>query len=161
LDAIYNVRCNITLYEKRKWRIFMNQDVLIKVCGLQIVEETGDNVEVLAQGKHYVKKDKHYILYDEIEDESDLKTSNIIKFNEDVVEIIRKGSMGGKLVFQENTRNQSLYSTPMGDMFIEILTENITVNESEDDVNLKVKYQIYIDGNKISDNEITINARNR
>ena len=49
----------------------------------------------------------------------------------------------------------------MGDMFIEILTENITVNESEDDVNLKVKYQIYIDGNKISDNEITINARNR
>lgn len=139
----------------------MNQDVLIKVCGLQIVEETGDNVEVLAQGKHYVKKDKHYILYDEIEDESDLKTSNIIKFNEDVVEIIRKGSMGGKLVFQENTRNQSLYSTPMGDMFIEILTENITVNESEDDVNLKVKYQIYIDGNKISDNEITINARNR
>ena len=40
----------------------MNQDVLIKVCGLQIVEETGDNVEVLAQGKHYVKKDKHYIL---------------------------------------------------------------------------------------------------
>ena len=98
----------------------MNQDVLIKVCGLQIVEETGDNVEVLAQGKHYVKKDKHYILYDEIEDESDLKTSNIIKFNEDVVEIIRKGSMGGKLVFQENTRNQSLYSTPMGDMFIEI-----------------------------------------
>ncbi len=139
----------------------MNQDVLIKVCGLQIVEKTGDNVEVLAQGKHYVKKDKHYILYDEIEDESDLKTSNIIKFNEDVVEIIRKGSMGGKLVFQENTRNQSLYSTPMGDMFIEILTENITVNESEDDVNLKVKYQIYIDGNKISDNEITINARNR
>ena len=139
----------------------MNQDVLIKVCGLQIVEETGDNVEVLAQGKHYVKKDKHYILYDEIEDESDLKTSNIIKFNEDVVEIFRKGSMGGKLVFQENTRNQSLYSTPMGDMFIEILTENITVNESEDDVNLKVKYQIYIDGNKISDNEITINARNR
>ena len=77
------------------------------------------------------------------------------------MEIIRKGSMGGKLVFQENTRNQSLYSTPMGDMFIEILTENITVNESEDDVNLKVKYQIYIDGNKISDNEITINARNR
>ena len=139
----------------------MNQDVLIKVCGLQIVEETGDKVEVLAQGKHYVKKDKHYILYDEIEDESDFKTSNIIKFNEDVVEIIRKGSMGGKLVFQENTRNQSLYSTPMGDMFIEILTENITVNESEDDVNLKVKYQIYIDGNKISDNEITINARNR
>ena len=139
----------------------MNQDVLVKICGLQIVEETGDNVEVLAQGKHYVKKDKHYILYDEIEDESDLKTSNIIKFNNNMVEIIRKGAMGGKLVFQENTRNQSLYSTPIGDMFIEILTENITVNESENDVDLKVKYQIYIDGNKISDNEIAINAQER
>lgn len=142
--------------------IGMNENVVIKISGLQVVEDTGDNVEVLAKGKHYVKKDKHYLLYDEIEGEEQSKISNIIKFNNDIVEIIRKGAIDGRLVFEENAMKQSLYSTPMGDMLIEVLTEEITVNEQDTgDVTLKVKYQIHIDGNKVSDNQIEIDATHR
>ena len=140
----------------------MDENVLIKISGLQVVEDTGDNVEVMAVGKHYIKKDKHYILYDEIDDENQEKTSNIIKFNQDIVEIVRKGFTGARLVFEENAMKQSLYSTPMGDLLIEILTESISVNEKETgDVSLKVDYQIHIDGNKVSDNQIEINATHR
>ena len=97
----------------------MDENVVIKISGLQIVENTGDNVEVIAKGKHYLKKDKHYLLYEEYENDENTKTSNMIKFNNDIVEITRKGQVDGKLIFQENQKKQSLYSTPMGDLLID------------------------------------------
>ena len=132
----------------------MGENVVIKISGLQIVENTGDNVEVIAKGKHYLKKDKHYLLYEEYENDENTKTSNMIKFNNDIVEITRKGQVD----FQENQKKQSLYSTPMGDLLIEVLTKEIEVSDDDDDVNLKIKYQIHVDGNKVSDNEIDISA---
>ena len=136
----------------------MDENVVIKISGLQIVENTGDNVEVIAKGKHYLKKDKHYLLYEEYENDENTKTSNMIKFNNDIVEITRKGQVDGKLIFQENQKKQSLYSTPMGDLLIEVLTKEIEVSDDDDDVNLKIKYQIHVDGNKVSANEIDISA---
>ena len=136
----------------------MDENVVIKISGLQIVENTGDNVEVIAKGKHYLKKDKHYLLYEEYENDENTKTSNMIKFNNDIVEITRKGQVDGKQIFQENQKKQSLYSTPMGDLLIEVLTKEIEVSDDDDDVNLKIKYQIHVDGNKVSDNEIDISA---
>ena len=136
----------------------MDENVVIKISGLQIVENTGDNVEVIAKGKHYLKKDKHYLLYEEYENDENTKTSNMIKFNNDIVEITRKGQVDGKLIFQENQKKQSLYSTPMGDLLIEVLTKEREVSDDDDDVNLKIKYQIHVDGNKVSDNEIDISA---
>ena len=136
----------------------MDENVVIKISGLQIVENTGGNVEVIAKGKHYLKKDKHYLLYEEYENDENTKTSNMIKFNNDIVEITRKGQVDGKLIFQENQKKQSLYSTPMGDLLIEVLTKEIEVSDDDDDVNLKIKYQIHVDGNKVSDNEIDISA---
>ena len=136
----------------------MDENVVIKISVLQIVENTGDNVEVIAKGKHYLKKDKHYLLYEEYENDENTKTSNMIKFNNDIVEITRKGQVDGKLIFQENQKKQSLYSTPMGDLLIEVLTKEIEVSDDDDDVNLKIKYQIHVDGNKVSDNEIDISA---
>ena len=136
----------------------MDENVVIKISGFQIVENTGDNVEVIAKGKHYLKKDKHYLLYEEYENDENTKTSNMIKFNNDIVEITRKGQVDGKLIFQENQKKQSLYSTPMGDLLIEVLTKEIEVSDDDDDVNLKIKYQIHVDGNKVSDNEIDISA---
>lgn len=136
----------------------MDENVVIKISGLQIVENTGDNVEVIAKGKHYLKKNKHYLLYEEYENDENTKTSNMIKFNNDIVEITRKGQVDGKLIFQENQKKQSLYSTPMGDLLIEVLTKEIEVSDDDDDVNLKIKYQIHVDGNKVSDNEIDISA---
>ena len=47
----------------------MDENVVIKISGLQIVENTGDNVEVIAKGKHYLKKDKHYLLYEEYDND--------------------------------------------------------------------------------------------
>ena len=130
----------------------MDENVVIKISGLQIVENTGDNVEVIAKGKHYLKKDKHYLLYEEYENDENTKTSNMIKFNNDIVEITRKGQVDGKLIFQENQKKQSLYSTPMGDLLIEVLTKEIEVSDDDDDKFISA-HSIFL-----SDNEIDISA---
>ena len=46
----------------------MNNNVLIKISGLQMVDDTGDNVESMSAGKYYLKKDKHYVLYEDMDD---------------------------------------------------------------------------------------------
>ena len=45
----------------------MNNNVLIKISGLQMVDDTGDNVESMSAGKYYLKKDKHYVLYEDMD----------------------------------------------------------------------------------------------
>ena len=134
----------------------MDNNVVIKISGMQVVENTGDNVEMLAMGKHYIKNSKHYLLYDEIDDESGTKTKNTIKFNEDGAEVMRKGIINGKLVFSKGQNNQSIYSTPYGDLLIEILTKNIQLKEQPDNVNLKIDYELYANNSKVSDSKIEI-----
>ena len=137
----------------------MEENAVIKISGLQKVEGTTDNIKMLAAGKHYIKKNKHYILYENIEEDSEEKTSNIIKFNDEMVEIIRRGAIEGRLLLEQNAMRQSVYSTPMGDMLVEVMTEEVIVEEQEGgNVDLNVKYQIQINGNKISDNELEIHA---
>ena len=121
----------------------MGENAVIKISGLQKVEGTTDNIEMLAAGKHYLRKNKHYILYDDFEEDSKEKTSNIIKFNNQMVEIIRKGAIEGRLILEDNATRQSLYSTPRGDMLVEIMTEEVIVNEQEDgNVDLKVNFML-------------------
>ena len=57
----------------------MNNNVLIKISGLQMVDDTGDNVESMSAGKYYLKKDKHYVLYEDMDDENDEITKNSSK----------------------------------------------------------------------------------
>ena len=44
-------------------------------------------------------------------------------------------------------------------MLIEVFTKNISLNEKESDVNLLVDYEMFIDGDKVSDNKIEINIQ--
>ena len=117
----------------------MNNNVLIKISGLQMVDDTGDNVESMSAGKYYLK--------------------NTIKFNSETVEVTRKGLVTGKLVFKKGKNNQSLYSTPFGDLLMEVYTKDILLEEKEDNIDLKIDYELYANNSKVSDSIININIR--
>jgi uncharacterized beta-barrel protein YwiB (DUF1934 family) len=120
------------------------------------VEDTGDSVEIMAPGKYYMRNDKHYVIYDDIDEESGVKTKNTIKFNQTSAEVLRKGDISGKITFDKGKNNQSLYSTPFGDLFVEVLTKDIHLSEQEKKVNLKIDYELYANNNKVSDSKIEI-----
>ena len=134
----------------------MNNNAVIRISGLQKVEDTGESVEMLAKGKHYVKNEKHYLLYDEIDNDHGIKTKNTIKFNETVMEVLRKGEISGKLVFEKGNNNQSLYSTPYGDLLVEIFTKDIKIAQDCDNIHVKVDYELYANNSKVSDSIIEI-----
>lgn len=134
----------------------MDNNAIIRISGLQRVEETGENVEMLAQGKHYIKNNRHYLLYDEIDDDSGIITKNTIKFNETCAEVIRKGLISGKLVFDKGNNNQSLYSTPYGDLLVEIMTKDVRMEQNQENVNLRIDYEMYANNSKVSDHTIEI-----
>ena len=137
----------------------MNNNVLIKISGLQMVDDTGDNVESMSAGKYYLKNDKHYVLYEDMDDENDEITKNTIKFNSETVEVTRKGLVTGKLVFKNGKNNQSLYSTPFGDLLMDVYTKDILLEEKEDNIDLKIDYELYANNSKVSDSIININIR--
>ena len=134
----------------------MNNNVIVKISGLQVIEETGDSVEMLATGKHYIKNNKHYLIYDEIDNESGTTTKNTIKFTENTAEVMRKGNVNGRLFFSKGDNNQSLYSTPYGDLLVEILTKDIELRDKNDNVNLTIDYELYANNSKVSDSKIEI-----
>lgn len=138
----------------------MDNNVIIRISGLQKVEDTGDNVEMLATGKYYIKNNKHYLMYDEIDEDSGIKTKNTIKFNETSAEVMRKGMVNGKLVFSKGDNNQSLYSTPYGDLLVEIFTKDVKLNHQQDNISLKIDYELYANNSKVSDSEIEIDINN-
>lgn len=138
----------------------MDNNVIVKISGLQVVEETGDNIEMLAVGRHYIKNNKHYLIYEEIEDDNDTVTKNTIKFNDMRAEVMRKGVVNGKLVFQKGENNQSIYSTPFGELLVEVMTKDIELNQNKDSINLKIDYELYANNNKISNNKIEIDIKN-
>lgn len=134
----------------------MEKDVLIKVTGLQMVEETNDSVEMMARGKHYIRNKKHYLIYEELEDENQQSVKNVIKFNDSMAEISRQGMINAKLIFEKEKVHQSLYGTPFGDLLIEVETKDIRLNEQPSNIDLEVDYAIYAHNSKVSDSKIKI-----
>ena len=54
----------------------MTKDVLISISGLQFAEgENSEPVEVITSGSYYKKNGKHYILYDEVAEDTRTLTS--------------------------------------------------------------------------------------
>ncbi|MCR5703511.1 MAG: DUF1934 domain-containing protein [Eubacterium sp.] len=134
----------------------MEKEVLVTISGLQGAQEGNESVELMARGKYYLKKDKHYLLYDDIEEESGQTTKNTIKFNSEKVEVLRNGMVNGKLIFQKGKNSQSLYGTPYGDILLEVMTKEIQVKEIPEHINLMIDYELYADNAKVSDSRIVI-----
>ena len=76
----------------------MTKDVLISISGLQFAEgENSEPVEVITSGSYYKKNGKHYILYDEVAEDTAGTTKNIIKLGDEVLDITKVTGVRGPL----------------------------------------------------------------
>ena len=68
----------------------MTKEVLVTISGLQFSPETeSESVELITSGSQYKKNTKHYIIYDEVNEGFSETTRNIIKLNDDFMDITR------------------------------------------------------------------------
>lgn len=134
----------------------MTKDVLISVSGLQF--ETGENqaVEAVSRGEYYFRNGKHFLIYDELLEENGETSRCMIKISDRAVEVSKKGAVNVHMLFEKGSSNMTFYTTPFGDMLLELTTHEISWEENEDAMQLKLSYGLDINYQHVSECELSV-----
>lgn len=136
----------------------MTKNVWVSVAGLQFGENPdGDKVEILSPGNYYKKKDHHYVLYDEIVEGSEEVTKNVVKFDNEVITISKRGFTNAEMVFDKNKRSMTNYVTPYGSLVVGIDADRIDVVEQEELISININYALEVNYEHFADCEIRMN----
>lgn len=127
----------------------MIENVLLTVKGRQLDLGEDAQTELLAGASYYFRNDKHFILYDDI-DESGVQTGNTIKIAKDRVDVIRRGPDSVHMIFEKDKMMSTCYHTPAGDMLMDIQTSNIRTRQTEEYLETRIDYSLYLSGVFIS-----------
>ncbi len=139
----------------------MTRDVVISISGAQFSEGDQEDVELITTGDYFLKNGKHYIIYDEIEEDGQDVIRNTIKVLPDSIDIIKKGNVSAHMVFERNKKNLACYMTPFGELMVGIDTSDIRVEEGEQLLRVNVDYSLDINYEHVSDCSITVSVRPR
>lgn len=132
----------------------MKQEVKVTISGTQGQESPEEKVEVVSIGQMCRKDDITYITYDEAvnEEENGLVqvVKNMLKINEEQVEVIKKGPTESHMVFVPDQTTFTYYSTPFGELEISIHTESIEREKRQNGFELKIRYGLEMNQTFIS-----------
>lgn len=137
----------------------MNKNVVVSINGLQTLDDSEDTVEVITVGEYYNKNGKHYILYEEIDEDSKGVTKNVVKISEESIEIKKKGIVNTTMIFEKDKINKSYYSTPFGDLSVEISTNNIDIEVAETAINIEIQYSLSVNNQHMSNCKISLGVK--
>ena len=139
----------------------MTRSVLISITGTQISGGDQEEVEMLTTGDYFFKNGKHYIIYEEIEEDSRQITKNTIKIDGDSMDIMKKGNINTHMVFQKDKKSLSCYMTPFGELTVGIHTSEVHVEKEEDTLTANIRYALDINYEHVSNLSITVEVRSR
>lgn len=140
----------------------MTKEVLVTISGLQMVEESGkENVQIITAGNYYKKNNAHYIVYEEMTEGSSEPTKNLIKIREDKMDVTKRGSSNVHMVFERNKKNSTYYFTPFGSLLIGIDAKDILVEEEEQNIDIKVDYELEVNYEHLADCTILMNVKSK
>ena len=144
----------------------MTEDILISVRGLHTLdteqeEEQTDELEMTMPGKYYFRNGKHYVLFEETDEESQSVVKNRFKLSEDRLEISKKGVMNATMTFQRGENSSSWYGTPVGDVQLGIEVTDMQLMEGEDEIEMNVAYALEMNSEHVSDSRIRLRIMER
>ena len=139
----------------------MTKDVLITVSGLRLEGNEEEEIEVVTSGQYYNKNNKDYIIYEEYLREEDDVTKCSIIIDNDKVDIIKHGPANVHMIFDKDKRNATYYKTPYGKILMGFNTTDLKVEKNEDQINVFLKYNIDINNNHLTENDIIINIKSK
>lgn len=141
----------------------MTKDVLVSINGLQIAKQSEDAepIEIIMAGDYYKKNNKHYIVYDEIMEGFDGVTKNVIRLDEDCMDITKKGVANVHMVFEKGKKNVACYETPFGSLMLGIDAKDIRITEEEHDILVDVDYALELNYERLADCKIKVAIRSK
>lgn len=139
----------------------MTRDVLIRIRGLQALNDETNDVEIITTGDYFFKNGKHYVIYDEMMEGIEESVHNMVKITPQKMDIQKNGAIGAHMVFELDKKNQTRYATPLGDMVVDFTTTRIDLDEQEDHIKVAVEYSLGINYQHISSNSIIMDISSR
>lgn len=138
----------------------MTKDVLLAIKGLQFSQIQEDtNIETVTAAEYYKKNNNHYVVYEEACEGFQETTHNIIKFKENSLDLTKKGLVNVHMIFEENKKNMTNYSTPFGDILIGIDAKRINMQEDGEQIKVDVDYALEVNYEHLADCKISMNIR--
>ncbi len=140
----------------------MTKEILLSLKGLQMEnQEDAQAMETITPADYYEKNGSHYVLYEEMMEGFTDVTKNRIKFNDSRLEVSKKGLINVQMLFEENKKNMTSYTTPYGNILIGIDTESILVQEKEDQIRVEVEYTLEANYQYLADCRIEMEIKPR
>ncbi len=135
----------------------MTKDVYITVTGRHRTDgEWQEPVETKTRGRYYFKNGKHYLLYEETQEGVQGVIKNTVKFDDEVLQVSKKGAMESEMSFREGERKNNPYRTPQGVLYLEIETEKVTVKSEQTRIEVEARYAMFMGDSKVQDSTVTI-----
>lgn len=138
----------------------MNRNIKLTISGLHAGDSGDDKIETAVQAQYFGKDRNRFVIYEERDEQFPEPIKSRIKFREDYLEITRQGFVNTHMVFEKDKKNPAQYRMPYGDIQLETNTHSIEVCESEDQIHIRVKYALEINGEHQADSDIVINMEN-
>lgn len=116
--------------------------------------------EVITSGSYFEKDGRHYIKYDEVQEDSNEVIRNLLKIENGSLELTRRGMTNVHMVFEKDKKSD-LITTPLGRFLVGISATHLDVSEKEDSIDVQVKYALEINSEYIADCSISICANSK
>lgn len=140
----------------------MTKDVLLAIKGLQFgVTEEETDVETVTSAEYYKKNNSHYVIYEEACEGFEGTTKNIIKFRDESLDLTKRGLVNVHMVFEENKKNMTNYSTPFGDILIGIDAKRVRLEEESGQIKVRVDYALEVNYEHLADCRISMNIQEK
>lgn len=138
----------------------MTEDVLVSIRGLQMNgEDQEDQMEIVMQGKYLCMDGRHYIRCEELVEGMDGTIQNLIRVDENGMEVTRRGLTNAHMVFEKDKKNITCYETPFGSLMVGIFATNVDVREGGRNLDVKVNYALDINDEHFADCAVTVNVQ--
>lgn len=128
------------------------QNLKLKLVTSQQYEEHDNVDEMIIEGIVAERNGSAYITFKQVDPHYNVTINNLVKIKNGIVSIKRSGALESTMVFDVEKPYATHYETPYGKLNIYVTTHEIESEISEKDVNLKIKYEMMMQGKKISDN---------
>lgn len=137
------------------------KDIMLKITGKQFAgDESEDQMEFITEGKLYEKGESTYLIYDESEFSGFPGCKTTLKLTGDCIKMKRIGSevgYGTEFIFEKGKRFNSKYHTPYGNLDMEVLTNDVVNNLSEEGFgDINIDYHVSLNGMAEGRNKLRI-----
>lgn len=127
----------------------MNKDVLVTVSGLLYTgsgEDEEDYIDVITPGTYYMRRERHYLVYDEIMEGVEEPIHNLITVGPERVLLRKTGIVATQMEFLPKQMTHTYYSTPFGKIDMDIYTQRIQIRESDEELAVDIRYRMGLAG---------------